>query len=139
MQKGRAQSLFLLVTALGLTPIALSYGLSPGRSLGWLFGIDASAVNIRHVFRAVMGLYLALACFWAAGAFMPGLRIPALWSLVVFMVGLALGRILSILVDGWPHPQHSGGRLAAPASGGLYGDRTDFCRGRLAAAHQGGG
>ncbi len=99
MQRG-----FLLLTAAGLVPIALSYGAMPGRSLPWLFDIDASAVNTRHIFRAVMGLYLGLVCFWIAGAFRSDLRTPALWSLLVFMFGLALGRLFSLLMDGWAHP-----------------------------------
>ena len=98
------QSVFLLVAAAGLIPIALSYGLLPGTSLPWLFDIDASGVNLRHIFRAIMGLYLALVCFWIAGALRPALRAPALCSLVVFMLGLALGRLASLISDGWPHP-----------------------------------
>jgi Domain of unknown function (DUF4345) len=100
----RGQAIFLVITAVGLTPIALSYGVAPGRSLPWLFGIDAGGVSTRHIFRAVMGLYLALICFWLAGALRPGLRIPALWSLFVFMIGLASGRIISLMLDGWPDP-----------------------------------
>jgi hypothetical protein len=30
--------------------------------------------------------------------------VPALWSLVVFMFGLAAGRAASLVVDGFPHP-----------------------------------
>lgn len=100
----RLQPAFLVFTAIGLTPIALSYGLMPEASLSWLYGIDASAVNLRHIFRAVMGLYLGLIVFWVAGALIPSLRTPALWSLVVFAIGLALGRVLSLALDGWPHP-----------------------------------
>ncbi len=44
------QSVFLLVTAAGLTPIALSYGLVPEKSLSVLFDIDADTTNIRHNF-----------------------------------------------------------------------------------------
>ena len=95
---------FLLFAAIGLTPIALGYGAMPGTSLQWLFGIDASSVNSSHIFRAVMGLYLALVLFWVAGAFNPKLQFAALWSLVVFMLGLAAGRILSLTLDGFPHP-----------------------------------
>lgn len=95
---------FLVFAALGLTPIALGYGAMPEASLKWLFGIDASALDTRHIFRAIMGLYLALAVFWAAGAFNPRLERPALWSLTVFMFGLAAGRALSLVVDGIPHP-----------------------------------
>ena len=52
---------FLLVTAIGLIPVALTYGLQP------------------EVMQA------------------------ALFSLVVFMLGLAAGRTLSLVVDGMPH------------------------------------
>jgi len=95
---------FLLVAAVGLLPVALSYGVAPARSLPWLFGIDATGVNAQHVFRAIMGLYLAMICFWIAGALRPSVRIPALWSLIVFMIGLGVGRLFSLFVDGWPHP-----------------------------------
>lgn len=98
----RLQSVFLVITAVGLTPIALIYGISPQRTLPWLFGIDAYGVDTRHIFKAFMGLYLALAGFWIAGAIKPDLRHPALWSLFIFMVGLAFGRILSLMLDGWP-------------------------------------
>jgi hypothetical protein len=97
------RSLFLVVTAVGLIPIALSYGAAPGRSLDFLFGIAVDSTNLAHIFRAVMGLYLALVVFWLAGALNPKLTRPALWSLVVFMFGLAAGRALSLLVDGFPH------------------------------------
>lgn len=99
----KIQSIFLLLAAAGLTPIALSYGFSPVDSLSFLFGIDASSVNVSHIFRAVMGLYLALAMFWVMGAMSTKYRLPALYSLVIFMWGLAMGRLLSLLVDGMPH------------------------------------
>ena len=97
------QTGFLLVTAAGLTPIALAYGFAPIGSMDWLFGIDAASVNARHIFRAFMGLYLALIGFWIAGAFVTRLRRPALLSLFVFMIGLAFGRLVSLAVDGWPN------------------------------------
>ncbi|MEO1797385.1 MAG: DUF4345 domain-containing protein [Pseudomonadota bacterium] len=98
------QRSLLLALAVGLTPVALSYGAAPQTSLPWLFGIDAGGVPTRHVFRAIMGLYLALICFWALGALRPTLRLPALWSLFVFTFGLAVGRLLSLILDGWPGP-----------------------------------
>jgi hypothetical protein len=100
----KLSQILLLSAAVGLAPVALSYGLAPERSLPWLFGIDASGVNSRHIFRAVMGLYLASLCFWILGAAVGRFRVPALWSLFVFMSGLALGRISSLMLDGWPHP-----------------------------------
>ena len=103
-ETARLQQFFLVITAVGLIPIALSYGLMPETSLTWLFGIDATAVNTQHIFRAIMGFYLALVVFWLSGALLPSLRVPALWSLVIFMIGLALGRLSSLFIDGWPHP-----------------------------------
>lgn len=94
----------LIIAALGLVPIALSYGLVPGKSLPVLMGFPVEGVNQTHVFRAIMGLYFANAVFWIAGYLSPVYRIPALWSLFIFMSGLAAGRVLSIVVDGVPSP-----------------------------------
>ncbi len=99
----KQQSVFLLVAVLGLTPIALSYGYAPVISLNYLFAIDASPINVTHIFRAVMGLYLALALFWVLGALLKKYRLHALYSLVVFMLGLATGRVISLVLDGMPH------------------------------------
>ncbi|UIJ38997.1 DUF4345 domain-containing protein [Desulfobaculum bizertense] len=96
-------SKFLILAAAGLTPIALSYGLIPSVSLGWLFGISIENINGRHIFRAIMGLYLALSALWLLGAFIKRLQQHALVSLIVFMFGLAAGRLLSISIDGFPH------------------------------------
>lgn len=100
----KKESLFLILAAVGLVPIALSYGVDPSTSLSYLFDIDASSINSTHIFRAVMGLYLALIIFWLLGAKQDALQLPALWSLTVFMLGLAAGRALSLVVDGMPHP-----------------------------------
>ena len=94
---------FLLVAAIGLLPIALSYGLMPQKSLSFLFDISVSDPNGVHIFRAVMGLYLALIMFWLIGVFKVQIRQAALYSLIVFMFGLAAGRILSLIIDGMPH------------------------------------
>ncbi len=97
------RQVFLLITAIGLFPIALSYGLVPQKSLRYLFDISVSDTNTIHIFRAVMCLYLALLLFWIIGVFKVQLRQSALYSLIVFMLGLAAGRILSIIIDGMPH------------------------------------
>ena len=97
------QKILLLFVAIGLIPIALSYGLIPEKSLNYLFDIPVSEINLIHILRAVMGLYLALILFWFIGAFKIQLRQVALYSLVVFMFGLAAGRILSLIFDGIPN------------------------------------
>jgi Domain of unknown function (DUF4345) len=97
------RQVLLLVAAIGLIPIALSYGLAPSRSLESLFDVSIDNVNGTHMFRAVMGLYLAIATFWIIGVIRTDVRQAALYSLVVFMLGLAAGRTLSLVVDGWPN------------------------------------
>ena len=99
----KIRQIFLLIAAIGLTPSALSYGFMPQKSLHYLFDVSVSDTNSIHIFRAVMGLYLALVLFWITGAFKVQVRQAALYSLIVFMLGLAAGRILSLVVDGIPH------------------------------------
>lgn len=102
MRIASMQRNLLLGMAIGLVPVALSYGGMPQTTLPWLYGAEADDVPTRHFFRAIMGLYLSLIVFWLAGALRPVLRVPALWSLFVFSLGLASGRALSLAVDGWP-------------------------------------
>src|SRR5210317_450027 len=94
---------FLIFCAVGLVPIALGYGARPSDSLDALFGITVDTVNLTHIMRAIMGLYLAMVVVWIWGALDQQLTTPALVSCAVFMLGLAAGRILSFIVDGLPH------------------------------------
>ena len=98
------ESWFLIIASLGLTPIALAYGAVPSVSVPMLYGVEVNDVNTTHIFRAVMGLYLAMVVFWVIGARNDALKVPALYSVVVFMLGLAAGRAVSLLLDGMPNP-----------------------------------
>lgn len=94
---------FLIISVIGLFPIALSYGVAPQTSIPWLYGFPVDTINSIHIFRAMMGLYLALIIFWILGASNKGLTSPALYSLIVFMWGLAVGRAMSLIIDGMAH------------------------------------
>ena len=94
---------YLLISAVALTPVALSYGVVPELSLGWLFGISVEVPNGAHIFRGIMGLYLGMAALWILGAMNERYERAAILSEIFFMSGLALGRLLSVLVDGQPH------------------------------------
>ncbi len=94
---------YLLISAVGLIPIALSYGVAPEQSLSWLFGFVVESPNEVHVFRGVMGLYLGMVALWILGATRENYERAAILSEVFFMGGLAVGRTISVLVDGWPH------------------------------------
>ena len=96
------ESLCLLLIAPGVLAVSLSYGLYPEITLKYLYDIEVNSANLANIFRAIMGLYIALSIFWVVGAFKKSLRLAALWSMTIFMTGIALGRILSILVDGYP-------------------------------------
>ena len=96
------ESIFLMVAAVGLMPIALAYGLVPATTVPMLYGVEIDSINLTHIFRAVMGLYLAMIVFWILGATRESLRFSALCSVVVFMGGLAVGRLLSLFFDGIP-------------------------------------
>ena len=102
MSIDQAQRIFLMAMGIGLVPIALSYGAVPEQSLPWLYGISDPDLPTQHVFRAVMGLYLGMICFWTVGVLRPKLRTAALWTVFVFVTGIASGRLLSLVLDGWP-------------------------------------
>jgi len=96
---------YLLFSAAGLLPIALSYGIDPNRILPLFLEIDPISGDLLHIFRAIMGLYLATIVLWLLGAIRGGpLMRPAVVSEIFFMSGLAVGRFLSLLLDSWPSP-----------------------------------
>lgn len=103
MNLEKSQKLILTIAAVGLIPIALGYGLVPEKTLTPLYGFSVDSVNLKHIMRAVMGLYLAQVIIWFLGVFKDTFRRPAMYCLVVFMLGLAGGRILSLFVDGLSH------------------------------------
>ena len=98
------ESLCLLLIAPSVLAVSLSYGLYPEITLKYLYDIEVNSANLANIFRAIMGLYIALSIFWVVGAFKKSLRLAALWSMTIFMTGIALGRVLSIIIDGMPYP-----------------------------------
>ena len=98
------ESFFLTFVAAGVFFISLSYGLFPSQSLVYLYDIEVTNTNLKNIFRAIMGLYISLVAFWIIGARHKSLQLPALWSLTIFMLGLAMGRLLSLVIDGLPYP-----------------------------------
>ena len=100
----KRESFFLLFIAAGVFPVSLLYGGNPAESMPNFYGIEVDTVNLSNILRAVMGLYIALCLFWVIGARYEELRLPALWSLAIFMAGIASGRTLSLILDGMPSP-----------------------------------
>jgi hypothetical protein len=95
--------LYLIFSAVGLLPIALSYGIDPNQILPELLQIQPVEPGVVHIFRAIMGLYFSSIVLWLLGAIRGGsLMRTALIAEIVFMVGLAAGRLLDLLLNGWP-------------------------------------
>jgi hypothetical protein len=95
-------SCYLLLSAVTVLVIALIYGIAPATVLPRVLKVTVTDRDLIHIFRAMMGLYIALLSLWAVGAFIPRLTQTAILSEVLFSTGLGAGRVLSLLVDGWP-------------------------------------
>ena len=96
------ESYFLLFISIGVFPAALGYGLNPKEFLPVLYGIEVADNNLSNIFRAVMGLYIGCVLLWIFGAFNKSLTVPALWCMLVFMLGIGRGRALSLILDRIP-------------------------------------
>src|SRR5215475_14269886 len=96
--------LYLLVAGVFLVPVALSYGVDPAVTLSKFMNFTVEGTDLNHIFRALMGLYLGMVTFCIIAAFTPEWRrVAVIWA-VFFAYSLAIGRILSLIVDGMPSP-----------------------------------
>ena len=93
---------FLIVTFFTVLIIALLYGVSPQWFALTFLGMPDLDLNIAHILRAVMGLYIALGLFWLYAAFSDNYRNTAVLTTVIFAGGLVTGRIISFFADGQP-------------------------------------
>jgi len=96
------KNLHLITSIIFIIPIALVYGLYPKITLSQLFDIKVETIDLKNIFRAIMGLYLGIAAMWIIGLLKPKFWITATLTNIVFMGGLAVGRVLSLVLDGPP-------------------------------------
>lgn len=116
----KRKNLHITITSIIITIISLTYGLSPNNILPKFFAFNVESIDLKHVFRATMGLYLGMVILWVVGFFKPLHWRIATISNVLFMIGLALGRIISIVADGAPSISFSVG-LALELTLALWG------------------
>ena len=95
---------FLILAFTVVAIIALLYGISPSWFASTFLGVNDLGLNLSHILRAVMCLYLALGCFWLFSAFSDTHRDTAILTTILFSGGLVTGRIVSFVVDGQPAP-----------------------------------
>lgn len=109
--------LYLHITAGGLALVAMGYALAPHTALGSLIDLPYEQIDQVHILRGIMGLYLGMVAFWFVAAARPEYSRPAVLSVVLFMLGLASGRIFSMAVDGMPSPFLVGATFVEIGSG----------------------
>jgi hypothetical protein len=93
---------YLIFSAAGLFGVALSYGVAPAAVLPKVLDLTIEGTDLTHILRAIMGLYLGMIALWVLGAYWAKFTLAAVIAEVVFMIGLACGRVVSIIVDGVP-------------------------------------
>jgi hypothetical protein len=92
------KNLHLFISTLIVASIAIVYGFQPNM----VFDVTINSIDEANIFKAIMGLYLAFSLLWIFGIFQISLWKTATVSNIIFMLGLAFGRIISILLDGIP-------------------------------------
>lgn len=94
--------LHLLISICVVFTTAFVYGFNPSYTLPLLFDFQVNTTDLKNVFRAIMGLYLGCSLIWFLG-----IRDAKYWKTatilnLIFMGGLAFGRIISLMIDGVP-------------------------------------
>lgn len=96
------KNLHLLISLAIVAPFSFVYGFSPSDTLPLYFDFTVETADLSNVFRAIMGLYLAISTVWVLGMIKPRLWQTATIVHVMFMLGLVFGRTISLIVDGTP-------------------------------------
>ncbi len=88
----------LIISIIIVVPVAFVYGFNPGSQ----FDIHLNTMDEHNLLKAIMGIYLAFSMLWILGILKPKYLTLALISNMIFMLGLGLGRLSSLLLDGMP-------------------------------------
>lgn len=96
----KIKSLHLGLSATVVFVAALIYGANPNKILPLFFEFDVKNLELKNIFRAIMGLYLGFAIYWIIGIKKNEYWRSATISNIIFMGGLVFGRIVSTIFDG---------------------------------------
>lgn len=91
-------NLHLFISIPVVTTAALVYGFQPDL----LFEVSVQTTDESNIYKAIMGLYLCFAAFWVIGLKQTSYWKAATISNMLFMLGLASGRLISFVIDGMP-------------------------------------
>ncbi|MBC2843920.1 DUF4345 domain-containing protein [Winogradskyella flava] len=106
----------LIISVAIVIPTSVIYGFNPSSR----FDIHLNTIDELNQFKAIMGLYLGFSILWILGIFRANFLKLALMSNIVFMLGLGLGRLVSLCIDGTPTFAYQFGTIAELCLG-LYG------------------
>ena len=95
------KNLQLGISSIIVIIVGLIYGLYPSKILPTVFGFEVNDLELKNILRAVMGLYVVMGIF-----LLVGIKNSKHWRMatlisVLFTSGLAFGRILSTIFDGF--------------------------------------
>ena len=94
------RNLHLIISVSIVVPTALIYG-SPSVLPGHL-DIQVNTIDLANMLKAIMWLYLAVSFVWILGVYRPKYWKVATQLNVLFMISLAVGRTISMVMDGLP-------------------------------------
>lgn len=106
----------LVISVIIVVPAAFIYGFD----LGAFLDLNPSTPDEKNFYKAVMGVYLSFSLLWFFGVIKSKLLDAALISNMLFMLGLGLGRTISIISDGLPSVPYFVGALGELVLG-FYG------------------
>lgn len=95
------KNLHLGSTALVVISAGLIYGGNPSEILPQVFGFEVRDLELKNMLRAIMGLYLAVGSYWIIGVCKPQHWRAATQLNILFMGGIAFGRVVSTILDGF--------------------------------------
>lgn len=94
------KNLHLVISLLIVVPTAIIYG-TPS-ILSTNLNIEVSTIDLSNLLKAIMCLYIGISCIWLVGIIKEKYWKSATQLNILFMLTLATGRILSIIMDGIP-------------------------------------
>ena len=94
----KPSNLHLTISIVIVMTVAFVYGFKPDL---W-FNIKVKTSDEHTVFKAIMGIYIAFSALWIVGIINEKYWQTATISNFLFMLGLAFGRIVSLIFDGIP-------------------------------------
>lgn len=105
------KNLQLALSACIVIAMSLVYGAHPSVILPYIFGFEVQDLELKNIFRAIMGIYIAFGGYWIYGIINKNHWKSATIVNILFMGGLAGGRLVSTILDGWS-PQYGAGMIA---------------------------